>query len=149
MNDHLFRLEEYASFVGTHSIQEAYEILGYDYNTETKNQRSRESTPARLRFIDRFHWLRPPQSEDIKRLFNQTNTFYGEKWACENRDTSSVEFLRNENELILFRQGKKLGNRTNDIGYGVRVELDFLDPRRHFNLLRGIAPRLLNTAIGN
>lgn len=141
-------LDTYVAFLNDTSIEDAYQALAYDYAAEVEFQKSGLFSQERASFLARFQWLHEPSSADIKRFFNQTNTFYAEKWAINNASVAAAQCVGHVIRLILFRQGRSTELRRNHIAYGSRVDLDFFDPRRHFNLLRGIAPNLLDTAIG-
>jgi hypothetical protein len=144
-----FGLHDYENFLMERGIEAAYEDLGYDYSRESDYERLGACDEERKRFLELFKWARVPTSSDIKRLFNQTNTFYAERWAEARSDASPSEWLSEINRLILFGQGKRVGLRTTDIGFGRRADLDFLDVRRGYQLLRGIAPRLLEQAVAS
>jgi Fic/DOC family len=140
-------LQQYIAFLSQCSIERAYRELGYDYAAENEFQKSGSYCEERVRFLKRFQWHHEPQGADIKRIFNQTNTFYAENWAASNVFVSPKECIFRVIQLTLFGQGRSTEFRTKHIAYGARVDLDTFDPRRHFNLLRGIAPRLLDDAV--
>lgn len=149
-------LESLVRYISNHSITDTYELLKYDYQNESRFEQGLEIDSARIAFLTRFLWRHEPSSKDIRRIFNQINTFYAEQWAMANLQTEPLTFVMECNRLILFRQGKRADIRARNISFGVRKNLDFLDPRRQFKLLRGIAPQFLaqairewSTAIGN
>jgi hypothetical protein len=64
-----------------------------------------------------------------------------------NAFVSPADFLREINERILFRQGKRLGLRNNDIAYGARRDVDFLDVRRGYKALLGVPGALVEVSL--
>jgi hypothetical protein len=154
-------LEELMAFLTQNNIEQAYDFLDYDYEEETvcaqtrshpvpkgvnPNEVTAECERRRLSFAMRFDWIDgdPPTREQILRLFNQVNTFYAEKWAMAGLTAEPQVFLKECGRLILYRQGKRSGFRTNNIAFGIRKDLDFMDPFRQFQFLRGVAPNLIN-----
>lgn len=78
--------------------------------------------------------------EHLKRLFNQINSFYAERWVLAHPSSGAAVTLAEVNRQLLFRQGKALGPRTRRIAYGYRLHLDFMDPRRRMKWLAGAGP---------
>lgn len=137
-------LSEFKRFVESHTIDKFYEWSGIDYDG------LKELTDPNVlatNAISRMRWKKEPSLEALRRFFNQVNTFYAERWLLANIGVKPEYFLRKCIGLILYRQGKSSDMRTRAIGFGVRRELDVLDPRRHFQLIHGIAPRLLSRTI--
>jgi hypothetical protein len=142
-------LGTYVEFLNNKSIEEVYREFAYDYAKEIEFQKNGLYRDERAIFLARFEWRHEPGFEDVKRFFNQTNTFYAERWAISNAAISPLEFIHRVCQLILFGQGRSTEFRRNQMAYGSRVDLDVFDPRRKFNLLRGIAPSLLEVAVGS
>lgn len=132
-------------FVKNRSIEGFYEWLGTDYEKFARELSS--SDPVVSRPLDRIRWKLPPTVEMVRRFLNQVNSFYAEEWALANGGRKPDQFLKSCSALILYRQGKALGFRVRPIEFGVRRDIDVLDPRRHFRLLRGVAPALVPDAI--
>jgi endogenous inhibitor of DNA gyrase (YacG/DUF329 family) len=139
----------YATFLAERPIELTYIKLQYDYASEIEFQTNGHFCEERCRFIELFQWAKPPDSDGIKRILNQTNSYYAEKWAIANAHVAPTACPAELATLILFRHGRQNSLRGNHIEFGSRVDLDLLDPRRKFNLLRGIAPRLLNAAVAS
>ena len=133
-------------FIKEHTINEFYEWFGVDYRIADDHV-DPTATVDRHSPLNQICWKRNPTSQEIRRLFNQVNTYYAEQWARENLTVEPQEFLYACNHLVLFRQGKPVGFREKPLSFGARHDLDFLDPRRHFQLLYGIAPRLISRAV--
>jgi len=85
-------------------------------------------------------WRIAPTLEHVRRVFNQINSFYAERWLLEHPSSNPVTMLEALNRRLLFRQGKLLGYRKRGIGYGYRVHLDFMDPYRRMKWLAGAGP---------
>src|ERR1700674_760943 len=147
INDARLTLSGLRDFVETRSIEEFYEWCGIDYEQARACGGAVEPTSETANVLKQIRWKKEPGSEVVRRLFNQINTFHAERWAFANLKARPEEFLLNCLRLILFRQGKPLGLRTRRIAFGVRRDLDVLDPRRHFQLLQGIAPQFISRAI--
>jgi Fic family protein len=146
----------------THNtIEETYQFLDYDYEEELLykraakeltvgqldlNRQMPEHGSRRQSFLGRFDWCgdKLPSHEHILRLFNQVNTFYAERWAMSHLTAEPQSFLKECGRLILHRQGKQSGFRIKNISFGIRKDIDFLDPFRQFKILRGTAPSLIN-----
>jgi hypothetical protein len=141
------KLMELVEFLNTHNIEEAYDFLRYDNSKELKHKHGEDYAAERAAFVQQFQWLLPPSSEYIRRIFNQLNTHYAEDWAFNNLNVNPVDLLIEANRLVLYKQGKATGLRSRNIAFGVRKNLDFLDPRRQFKWLRGIAPKFIAEAI--
>jgi hypothetical protein len=154
------RLESLMDFLLHVTIEQAYHFFDYDYVEETLYEQATESIAVehvnphkpireyecrRQSFLDRFDWHdeKPPSHEHILRLFNQVNMFYAEKWAMAHLTAEPEIFLKECGRLILYRHGKQSGFRMNNISFGIRKDLDFMDPFRQFKFLRGIAPSLI------
>jgi len=135
-------------FIRDHNIEYVYSLLEYDYAAEVAHARGEGDQDSRARFLDRMSWVGEPSPVDIRRMFNQINTAFAEKWALDNSASQVLALLIELNRLILFRQGKELGLRRAEIEYGVRTDLDFFDPRRQFKRLRGITPSRISDALG-
>lgn len=140
-------LRELKSFVETHSIEDAYELFGYDYAREIEFEINGKHSVERARFLDRLDWIAKPTPDLVRRFFNQVNACYAEQWALAHVDVNPKDFLATSSTLLLSHQGKRSGFRSRPIEFGVRRELDIFDPRRHFQLLRGVAPQLVGRAI--
>jgi len=157
---HVLTLESLVDFLTHNTIEKAYQFLDYDYEDELSYERAvrrpivdqgyskgeiPEYESRRQSFLDRFDWWdSKPQSQHILRLFNQVNTSYAEKWAMTHLTAEPHRFLKECGRLILYRQGKKSDFRIDNILFGIRRDLDFMDPFRQFKILRGIAPSLIN-----
>jgi Fic/DOC family protein len=130
------------------SVEESYERFRYDYAREAStNQQSMNRESDRDYFINMFSWRSEPTTEMIKRLFNQINTFYAERWMLSRLGDPPNAILAESNRLCLFRQGKHVGLRTNSISFGYRAYLDFMHPFRAYKWLYGIAPTLAKCAV--
>jgi len=140
-------LRDVKDFATAHTIENAYDALGYSYLQECEYENNRAHSEERARFVERLYWIREPTSDLIRRFFNQLNAFYAEQWALSHIEVDPLEFLDSCNRLVLYRQGKRLGQRLRPMQFGVRRDLDVLDPRRHFQLVSGISPSLLSGAI--
>lgn len=118
------------------TIERLYGFLGYDYagsaafDSDAHNQ-------ERERFARLLAWQTSPTGELIRRLFNQINTFYAERWMLQHLREEPLAVLLELNRLLLFRQGKHIGTRERRIDYGYRVHLDFMDPFRRLKWLTG------------
>jgi hypothetical protein len=134
-------------FLRTHSIEETYNYLGYDYKMESEHEQKKEHEIERQAFINRLLWHSEPSHEMVRRVFNQINTFYADGWAMSHLRNDPIEFLLTSNRLVLYRQSKIPGFRTKNIAFGEQKNLDFLDLRRQFKMLRGIAPQLIPVAL--
>jgi len=154
------KLMSLVEFLTHNTIEKTYQFLDYDYEDEllyeraakrpiVKQVRSVLEMPEyefkRQSFLNRFDWCdNEPQSQHILRLFNQVNTSYAEQWAMAHLTADPQRFLKECGKLILYRQGKKSGAfRIDNILFGIRKDLDFMDPFRQFKILRGIAPNLI------
>jgi hypothetical protein len=136
-----------SSLIYEHDIEWVYSLLSYDYKAEVIFSKRPDNDSCRTEFLDKMAWTDKPTSVKIKRLFNQINSFYAEKWAQSNPNISALDFLLECNKLILFRQGKMLGYRSVEIEFGVRADVDFLDPRGQFKQLRGTTFSLIDRAV--
>jgi hypothetical protein len=140
-------LAELVEFLTAHNIYETYDFLQYDYGQECANELGQNYSAERAAFIKQFNWTFSPTSQIIRRVFNQINTYYAERWAYDNPNVDPFELLIEINRLALYRQGKTIGLRSRSMAFGVRKDLDVLDPRRQFKWLRGIAPEFIGEAI--
>ncbi len=140
-------LNNLAALIARVEISELYSLLSYDYESEASYEATGEATGAREAFLRKIKWTRQPSSREIKRVFNQINTSYAERWAFDNLGEEPSCVLYRGNQLILFRQGKRFGRRHFGIAFGIRNDLDFLDPRKQFKLIRGIAPGYLESSL--
>lgn len=128
------------SYLSAHSIEQVYELFGYDYEQEAIFDRTRNSNFRRRQFLALLSWREAPTSELVQRFFNQVNTFYGEKWLLSNASEDPIPALIEINRLGLFRQGKHVGFRSKGIAFGVRLHLPFMDAFRQSKWLVGIDP---------
>jgi Fic family protein len=149
-------LEELVEFLGSHTIEEAYDFLQYDYKkeveyeieTEKAGVRERVSDPSRDAFLKRLNWIDDPSHTLIRCVFNQINTFYAEKSSMQHLEINPKPLTFECNRLILYRQAKETGIRSkSNIQFGVHKDAVFPDPRRHFKRLRGMAPRFIERAL--
>jgi len=124
------------------TLDELYAAFGYDYSRSVTFD-DPGSDLDRDRFVRSLAWRTPPTLEHVKRLFNQINSFYAERWLFAHSSSGAAVALAEVNRLLLFRQGKALGPRTRRIGYGYRLHLDFMDPRRRMKWLAGAGPSAL------
>lgn len=146
------RLDDFISMLDQFGIHELYEFLGYDYEKHREHVQSQgvvDHSPIKQEFCEVLDWKKEPSDEIIRRFFNQINTYYAEKWAISSGDVSPTEFAHDCIRLILCRQGKKPDLRKSDIGFGVRKNVDTLDPLRTIHWIRGIAPRFLKDSIAH
>jgi Fic family protein len=152
-------LDSFVEFLTHSTIEETYQFFDYDYEEEVLHERSAmgfrveqlhrqmpEYGSRRESFLNHFDWRddTPPSHQHILRLFNQVNTFYAEQWAMAHLTTDPEEFLKECGRLILYRQGKQSGFRIKNISFGIRQDIDFMDPFRQFKILRGIAPGFID-----
>ncbi|MDP9191116.1 MAG: Fic family protein [Acidobacteriota bacterium] len=124
-------------------IDHLYDVLGYDYQCELNFERSRggeDVRSRRLQFMENVCLRCQPSSEQIRRLFNQVNCSYAERYVLSHRDTAPEEVLDSLNELVLYRQGKRRGPRDRPIEFGARRDVDFVDPLRGYKVLQGTCP---------
>ena len=95
------------------SIEDIYNWFGYDYSREILvDHQTAISDSDRARFITLFSWRSPPTTEILKRLFNQTSTFYAERFALDHSGIEPNTILTKSNQLCLFRHGKHTGLRS-------------------------------------
>lgn len=120
-------------------INEFYEEVKYDYEASGTFDRV-EHEPPTTDFVRSLAWTTLPTLETVRRLFNQINTDYAERWGLEHLQSDPIQFLIESNRLLLWRQGKGLGFRGRRMEYGYRAHLDFLDPRRRMKWLAGVSP---------
>jgi hypothetical protein len=118
------------------TIESLYESLEYDYAKSIAFDTAGDDL-ARDCVLRVFAWKKAPTGEDVRRLFNQINSFYAERWLGEHTLTRPLTVLQELNQLLLFRQGKHVGIRARRIDYGYRVHLDFMDPFRRLKWLTG------------
>jgi hypothetical protein len=147
MLSHQLGLADLRNFLATHSIEEVYQFFAYDYAMESEYGANGKHASERESFVGRLQWVCEPRDDLVRRIFNQVNAFYAEEWVLSNVNVDPREFLSTCNHLLLYRQGKRTGLRLKPIEFGIRRDIDFMDPRRHFQLLRGIAPEFLQTAL--
>lgn len=131
--------------------QSVYELLDFDYASEmlySSDPTSVEVAQRRASFIERVDFVCPPTSHEVRRLFNQINTFFAERWACAHLDVNPIELIRTCNDMVLLRQGKRTGFRRHDMAFGKR-QVDFVDPLKQYKLLRGIAPQWMEGCLAD
>lgn len=150
-------LDSFIDFLSKVNISTTYDLFNYDYAEEVTYQKTlkgaelREANQDRIvpdyesrrrSFLHLFSWHKDeqPSFEFVLRLFNQVNTYYAENWAMAHLAADPRTFIDECGRLILFKQGKETGFRANNILFGIRQDLDFMDPYRGFKFLRGIAP---------
>jgi Fic/DOC family len=139
-------LTSLVDYLHSHSIEESYELFRHDYAAEI-NDGLEKTSLSRNRFVALFAWRSPPTSVIVRRLFNQVNTFYAERWLLEQTEAPLGSALFEANYLTLYRQGKNIGLRAKRIGFGYRLHLDFMDPFRSTKWLYGIGPSQLGVAL--
>jgi Fic/DOC family protein len=120
-----------------YSIEQAYDWLGFDYGRLSSSDTNPQDVVARQRFLSKIAWRVSPSEEHIRRLFNQINTYYAERWCLDNAAADPAMLLLEINRIALYRHGKHLGLRSHGIEFGIRVHLDVLDPWRKWPWLRG------------
>ncbi|HEX5715860.1 MAG TPA: Fic family protein [Thermoanaerobaculia bacterium] len=142
-------LDGLVAMLQQNDISSTYRLLGYDYMSEMEFQTCSQGVDSaqRAAFFRRLALTRRISANEVRRLFNQINTFYAETWALDHLEVPPQHLVLKCNELVLFQQGKSVGLRKSAIVFGTRQDLDFLDPRRQFKVLRGISPRLLSQAL--
>lgn len=128
------------------TITEAYDSFGFDYLLSDTVGRDVEDR-ARDGFLGALEWRARPTQEFVRRLFNQVNMFYAERWVDEQPNESPSHTLLECNRLTLFRQGKPIGWRMKPVEFGARNYLDFMDPFRRSKWLRGVHPEFIPTVI--
>jgi hypothetical protein len=140
-----FSIRELERAVTSYDIARLYEILDYDYAAASQNAaRVDDDVLARRdRFLRQLCLLRTPTDEEIRRFFNQLNAAYADKLIWANTAALPGDFLTTANQLMLYRQGKRLGLRDRAIAFGARLDLDVLDPLRAYKVLTGVAPPFL------
>lgn len=128
-------LQALVALASASTIENLYESLQYDY-TRIVNVDKRELD----HFVRTFAWRVSPTREHVRRLFNQINSYYAERWLLAHLLTHPLVMVQELNRLLLFKQGKHIGIRERRIEYGYRVHLDFMDPLRRLKWLTGAGP---------
>lgn len=142
-------LAELRALVSDIEIERIYEILQYDYAAEIEFLKGDKTfAHDRARFIAKIRWYRDPKEKDVLRVFNQINSYYAESAALAGLNGSPLELILTLNRLVLFRQGKPIGPRTDTISFGRRLDVEQIaDPRKAFKVFWGTAPHLINGAL--
>lgn len=137
------QLADLKRLVDVENIDHVYDLLGYDYECESNFERNGgrdELRIRRARFLESICLRCQPRSEQIRRCFNQINCSYAEAFVLAHRTTPPAEVVNSLNELVLYRQGKRLGPRERAIEFGARRDVDFVDPLRRYKVLQGTCP---------
>jgi len=134
------------SILADNTIENTYAWLGFDY-AQLASMPPDTSTPASTGFSKKFNWKRQPTTDELYRIFNQINSYYADAWVIKNAHVPPLVALTQLNNIVLFKQNKNLGTRKKQIEFGVRSHLDFMDPRRRDQWLRGLPTQVLEPGL--